>query len=222
MCGRYVFKGSLKNLQDLYGAEPDADIDFSPVYNVAPTFDMPIIRQESDRRVVSLYRWGLLPFWAKDEKVSYKMINARAETIDEKPSFREAFRKRRCIVPASGFYEWQKTPQGKVPHYITSSGNGFLSLAGLYEHWKDRNGRLVNSYTIITTDANDIMKPLHDRMPAILFGREIDQWLRPAEQNAAHLKELLRPCPGDAITYHPVSTRVNSPRNQGAELIEQL
>lgn len=180
---------------------------------------LPVIKEEDGKRTGSLYRWGLLPFWAKDEKLSYKLINARAETLSQKPSFREAFKQRRCVVPATGFYEWRRTDEGKTPYYIYRPDGQDLTFAGLYEHWKSPEGKPIDTFTIITTDANRVMKPIHHRMPTLLFGEEMDQWLDPTNRQPG---ELLRPAPEDVITSHVVSTKVNNPRNQGEELIEPV
>lgn len=222
MCGRYALKETLEHLMSVYGAVPDGFFELNPVYNAAPSFDLPVVIQDDHERVIGLRRWGLLPGWAKDEKLAYSLINARAETIDRKPSFREAFKKRRCVVPVSGFYEWKKTPDGKVPHYISPTGDAPFSLAGLHEHWTSPEGKAINTFTIITTGANSVMRSLHDRMPAILSGKEVDLWLDPQNRDTAVLQDLLRPAPDDGITFFPVSSEVNSPRNQGAELIEPV
>lgn len=180
---------------------------------------MPVVYAGDGKRQLSLYRWGLLPFWAKNESLSYKLINARSEAIDNKPSFREAFKKRRCVVLASGFYEWKKTQNGKVPHFITLVDGKLFSFAGLCEHWKSPDGKRVDRFTIIITEANETMKPLHDRMPALLLGDEVSKWLDPANTDA---KELLRSTPDDSLEYSPVSTKVNSPKNQSADLLDRV
>lgn len=146
------------------------------------------------------------------------MINARSETLDEKPAYRDAFRKRRCVVPASGFYEWKKTPDGKIPHYIFPADGELFSFAGLYEHWEG-DKKPIDSFTILTTLANKAINPLHDRMPAMLFGKEIDQWLDPENNQPG---KLLGPAPNDAIKFYQVSTRVNYPGNDSADLIEKV
>lgn len=219
MCGRYVIQQSFSSILESYYAESTATGEFQPIFNAAPSMHLPIIREEEGKRTGALHRWGLLPFWAKDEKLSYKLINARSETLSQKPSFREAYKQRRCVVPASGFYEWRRTQEGKVPHYIHATDGQNLTFAGLYEHWKHPDGKSIDSFTIITTDANRPMKTLHHRMPALLFEKEIEQWLDPTTRQPA---ELLRPAPDDAITFHAVSTKVNSPKNQGEALIDPV
>ncbi|MGF1669342.1 MAG: SOS response-associated peptidase [Balneolaceae bacterium] len=221
MCGRYVLKSTIQELKDTYSAIQQREFQYQPLYNVAPTLDMPIVFDSDEGgRVIDLYRWGLVPFWAKEIKVGYSMINARAETLASKKTFTRLFKRKRCIVPANGFYEWKKTPDGKIPHYITLRDKGIISFAGLYEHWKSSDGEQVDSFTIITTEANEIIKPLHDRMPAILILQEVDEWLNPENQNSKSLQELLRPYPDDDINYRSVSTKINNPRNQGSELID--
>src|SRR4030095_3192834 len=167
MCGRYVSKdeASIERHWNLIrgGGDP-----FGPVYNAAPTLQLPIIRVHRERGLeLARLRWGLIPYWAKDPAISVKTINARAETIAEKPAFKEAFRRRRCLVPMAGFYEWQKTPGGKVPYFIRPLNDELFAVAGLYERWPGKDGaEPIESFSIVTTDANEMVAELHDRMPA--------------------------------------------------------
>lgn len=221
MCGRYVLTSKLEELKQKYGAVPDGTFTFEPVYNVAPSFDMPVVLEKDRQRRIRLHRWGLIPHWARDEKMSYSMINARSETLAKKPAFRDAYKKRRCVVPANGFYEWKGESGNKQPYYITRTDGELMPFAGLYEEWTSEEGKTVDSFTIVTTDANRTIEPLHDRMPAILAGEEeIRSWLNPDEQNPDLLGDLLRPYPDDAVQFYAVSKAVNNPRNQGEELIE--
>jgi putative SOS response-associated peptidase YedK len=169
-----------------------------------------------------MFRWGLIPFWAKDEKIGYRTINARAETVDSKPAFRAAFRRRRCLIPASGFYEWQAGPQGKQPYCIHPKYRPLFALAGLYEHWRDGTGQEIDSCTILVTQANPLIQPVHDRMPVILRPENYAAWLDPHTQDPAILKPLLRPTPSDEIDLYPVSKRVNSPKNDDPQCIAPL
>src|SRR5664279_313889 len=156
-----------------------AGIDFAPRYNIAPTQYVPVITNEQPK-TLSLYRWGLIPSWAKEEAIGNKMINARADGIAEKPSFRSAFKRRRCLVPASGFYEWRKGDgKTKTPMYIHLKDQDLFAMAGLWEVWHNSNGDEIRTFTIITTDANDFMMPVHNRMPVILHKRDYEQWLDP-------------------------------------------
>ena len=192
-----------------------------PRYNVAPTQNVPIVRRpkDTDGRELVLARWGLIPSWAKDTKIGYRTINARAETVAEKPSFREAFKRRRCLVVADGFYEWQKQPGGKKqPYFISAASDGPLAFAGLWETWKDPEGDRVESCTIIVTEANDLLRPIHDRMPVILQPGDFDPWLDAPPQDA---QTMLKPFAGD-MTLYPVSSRVNNVRNDDPSCIEKL
>ena len=220
MCGRYVLSAAVEELVKKYGAIPKGLFRAEPSYNVAPSTHMPIVTERGDDRTVSLSRWGLVPFWAKSRDTGYSMINARSETLDEKRSFSQPFATRRCIVPADGFYEWKKSSAGKIPYYITTPDRSLMNFAGLYELWKDDDGKLVNSFTIITTSANKTMEDLHDRMPAMLLPEEFDFWLDPNNSDLSALKDLLRPWPDDAMTIYRVGVEVNNARNNGARLIE--
>lgn len=222
MCGRYVLKASMKDMKTLYGAIPDGTFDFTPIYNVTPTFNMPVVVQPTGSvRIIYTYRWGLVPSWANEINTKYSMINARSETLTNKKTFQRPFQQQRCIVPASGFYEWKKGPDGvKVPYYITLSTGSLMSFAGLYERWRSPEGQTINSFTIITTPASKTMEPLHYRMPALLVSGEFDQWMNPNNTDTNLLSDLLRPYPDDGIKFHPVSPLVNSPRNQGESLID--
>jgi putative SOS response-associated peptidase YedK len=168
-----------------------------------------------------LLRWGLVPFWSSGPDSGYRMINARAETVAEKPAFRAAFRRRRCLIPADGFYEWRSQGPGKAkqPYWITLAEGGPMTLAGLWEHWEGEGGETVESCTILVGPANERMAPLHDRMPVILAPSDRDLWLDPGMHDPAALRPLLRPYPSEGITTTPVGRRVNSPANEGPELI---
>lgn len=220
MCGRYVLKATLQDLQKNYDAVPDGVFTVEPNYNVAPSNHMPVVVQKDGTRTLDMYRWGLIPFWADSIKTGYSMINARAESLTTKKSFSRPFSSQRCIVPASGFYEWKKAKSSKVPHFITSKQSPLFHFAGLYEQWKDENDQTVNSYTIITTTANKPMSELHDRMPAMLLLDEFNTWLNPTNTDTDSLRDLLRSWPDDDIQFHRVSQDVNNARNSGEHLIE--
>jgi putative SOS response-associated peptidase YedK len=168
-----------------------------------------------------MLRWGLIPSWAKDPAMGAKLINARAETVAEKPSFRSAFRHRRCLVVADGFYEWQKQEGKKQPFYFRLQDGQPFAFAGLWESWKDPNGEVVDSCTILTTEANQLMQPIHDRMPVILASQDYDLWLDPTVQSE-QLQNLLQPFPSEAMVSYPVSTKVNKPTNDTPELVNSL
>jgi|APTNR8051073442_1049403.scaffolds.fasta_scaffold17477_2 putative SOS response-associated peptidase YedK len=213
MCGRYTQLMPWSELVRLYGiTDPGPAINLPPRYNVAPTQEVPIVRKTADGgRDLSLVRWGLVPSWAKDVTIGAKMINARAETVEKLPSFRAAFRQRRCLVVADGFYEWRNTGgDRKQPYHIRPAEEEAFAFAGLWERWKTRHGEWLHSFTIIVTSANDFLRPIHDRMPVILPPNRFDDWLNldlPFERT----KALLRPFDGP-ITAAPVSRRVNSVR----------
>ena len=225
MCGRFAFYSPAEAVVRLFGTEPGEDLP--PRYNIAPTQDAPVIRAELDGRVLSGLRWGLVPFWAKDPKIGNRMINARGETVAAKPAFRQAFRKRRCLVLADGFYEWQKTSAGKQPWYIDQADGEPFALAGLWESWRggpDADGEgveAVETCTIVTTGANAMMRSLHDRMPVVLDAAGVDAWLDHATGPEA-LQALLAPAPDGVLRAVPVSRRVNSPANDGPDLIRPV
>jgi putative SOS response-associated peptidase YedK len=220
MCGRYVLKATLQELERKYGAVPEGTYSFDANYNVAPSLRMPVVVKEEEKRVIAPFRWGLIPFWADSIHTGYSMINARSESLAKKKSFSKPFRSQRCVVPANGFYEWKKTSAGKIPYYITLKSSPIMTFAGLYEEWKPAEGKAIKSYTIITTGANKPMEELHDRMPAILLDEELETWLDPQNSNPDLLRDLLRPWPDDDIQFCRVGQEVNNTRNFGEQLIE--
>ena len=220
MCGRYTLRSNLKQLAGLFHVGDVHLPLFGPRYNIAPSQDVLAVRQPDGREFVEL-KWGLVPSWAKDSKIGYRMINARCESIAEKPSFRSALKKRRCPIPADGFYEWKKIgAKTKQPYYVHLKEDQPFAFAGLWEHWK-RDGEIIESCTIITTEANELMKPLHDRMPVILPAESYDEWLDPDNQEMEDLPKLLKPYPPEEMDAYPISTYVNSPKNQGRSALSQ-
>lgn len=219
MCGRYSLTKPPEAMRRLFQFRR-ALRNLPPRYNIAPTQDAPVVRLSADgERELAMLRWGLVPSWSQDPKSGYSTINARAETVAEKPAFRSAFKSRRCLVPADGFYEWQKVDTRKQPYRIAMKDDGLFAFAGLWERWE--KGETIESFTIIVTQANDLLKPIHDRMPVILDPLDYEPWLDTGTSPAAAQK-LLRPFPSDAMRAYPVSTRVNSPRNDDASVIEAL
>lgn len=216
MCGRYTITESPDELAARFRAAL-AGVGFAPRYNAAPTQMLPVVIDEDGRRL-ALMRWGLIPSWAKDESIGNRLINARAEGVASKPSFRSSFKRRRCLVPADGFYEWHKEGKTKTPIRVTPAKGGVVAFAGLWDRWKDAEGRDVNSFTIITTDANEQARKVHDRMPLILPGEREDDWLDP-DADAKALQEILAAPVAARLAMTPVSTRVNSPRNDDPSLI---
>ncbi|AMV71270.1 SOS response-associated peptidase [Desulfuromonas carbonis] len=221
MCGRLSNHLPIPDLVDYF--QLTKWLDFENRYNIAPSQKIPAIRQNEDQRELFLLHWGLVPHWAKDVKIGYRMINARAETLTEKPSFREPFHKRRCIIPASGFYEWQQGAKTRQPYYLFRQDHAPLALAGLWERWENpaTPGVVLESCTIITTAANALMAALHQRMPAILEPEEFGAWLDPRQQGA-DLLPLLRPAAAGVLACFPVSTYVNKPGNEGADCVRPL
>ena len=229
MCGRFTQTRAWSELVQLYDiTESPSPSNFAPRDNIAPTQDIAVVRPTadarktggSDRELVML-RWGLVPFWAKDVSIGAKMINARAESVRTKPAFREAFRQRRCLIVADGFYEWQKTDGGrKQPYYITRAGGQPFALAGLWEEWAPPGGQRLDTCTIVTTGASDEIAWIHDRMPVMMEPARFGTWLNTAAPPEA-AEALLRPYVG-ALAAHPVSTRVNSVRNDDPQCIAPM
>jgi len=191
-----------------------------PNYNAAPSFNMPVVTRNSPNKI-EIMKWGFIPHWAKDPKIGFKMINARDDSVNKKASFRTPFNKQRCLVPANGFYEWKKDGTNKIPYYFKLKDESLFAFAGMYDVWKDAEGREIRSYTIITTGPNEITKPVHNRMPVILKPQDEDVWLD-TETEEKVLLELLHPYPKDEMTAAVVSPEVNSPRNNTPELIKPI
>jgi putative SOS response-associated peptidase YedK len=210
MCGRFVLENTPEQIRETYRLTNVPDL--SPRYNIAPSQPVAVVRQHNggDRELAFL-QWGLVPAWSKDAAIGYKMINARCETVQEKPSFRQAFLARRCVIPASGFYEWEKSGKEKVPHYIHLRDGQVMSLAGLWEKWKSPEGKVLETCTILTTTANGLVKELHDRMPVILHSDELDLWLNRDIDQIERLEQLFHPYPADQLAQSIVSKAVNSP-----------
>ena len=223
MCGRFALARDPKQLARYFGAALPPDLP--PRYNVAPSQNIPILRQEEEGRHFVMAHWGLVPSWAKDSKVGgYSTINARAETVATKPAFRAAFRQRRGIIPADGFYEWQALPNAKTkqPWFITLKNDEPLAFAGLWEDWTSPEGEVLESCCIIVTTANDLMRPIHDRMPVILDPSNWETWLDPTNKDQTTLLALLQPYPAKAMMAWPVSTHVNNPRHDAPDCREQV
>lgn len=216
MCGRYTLTLPLLKIAELLDLDAPEFL-LEPRYNIAPTQYLPVITNE-DPRTFAMHRWGLVPFWAKDPSIGNKMINARGETIASKPSFRKAVRERRCLIPVTGFYEWKKTPTGKVPHHITHKDEPVMTFGGLWEIWEDAEGKEMRTFTIITTEPNELMAEIHNRMPVIIPRELREAWLdmaRPLEE----VLMMVKPLEDGYLEATPVSTLVNSPRNDGPELL---
>lgn len=216
MCGRFSLFSRLNDILAQFAAEASSieDDPFFERYNIPPTLEVPMIRSQGGKRELSLARWGLIPSWSKDPAKGPLLNNARAESVKEKPSFRSAYKSRRCIIPVSGFYEWLDGSKPKQPYYFYRPDHRLLAFAGLWERWND-----IDSCTIVTTDANEVMAPVHHRMPVILGLNDYARWLDP---HVPAPDDLLAPCPAHEITRYPVSTYVNNVRNQGPQCIERV
>lgn len=228
MCGRYVQSSSYADLEQYFQVDEvrERAVEHQPDYNVAPTREVPVVAVSEQRRVLDLVRWGLVPSWAKDLSIGNRMINARAESVATKPAYRKAFERRRCIVPADGFYEWRRIEgRSKLPYYIRHADGTPLAFAGIWERWKDPadpDAPWIRTCCIITTDANEALRKVHDRMPVVLPEATWEQWLDPDNHDVDVLRGLLVPAPPDEFVLHPVSTRVNRPANNDPSLIEEV
>jgi putative SOS response-associated peptidase YedK len=232
MCGRFVSASPPGEIARYFDAEaPEAALE--PSYNVAPTNDVYVVLADGSTRRVAPMHWGLVPRWAKDPSVGNRMINARAETLATKGAFKPAFQKRRCLIPADGFYEWKKVPgqKRKQPVYVHPAGGEHFAFAGLWEVWRDPNASdaerdagadRLRSCTIITGEPNERVRPVHDRMPVILPRSAWDTWLDPELADLDTLGKLLVPAPSSVVDLHPVSTEVNNVRNKGAHLVDPV
>jgi putative SOS response-associated peptidase YedK len=218
MCGRFTLTISPDQLQDQFGLSEPPPTDLVPRYNIAPTQAVAVVTNSPDRKL-EIFQWGLIPSWAKDPKIGNKLINARAETLAEKPSFRTALKRRRCLVVADGFYEWKKDGARKTPMYIQMDDGRPFGFAGLWEVWQPPDGSLLKTCTIITTEPNALLATIHNRMPAILPPEAYDAWLQPGELAADQALPLLQPFDARRMKATPVSTRVNSPGFDSPECI---
>jgi putative SOS response-associated peptidase YedK len=222
MCGRFTLIAPGEAVAELFQL---TDIpNLAPRYNIAPTQPVAAVRvneKNGDRELTHFY-WGLIPRWAKDPKIGSRMINARSETAAEKPSFRVAFKYRRCLVPADGFYEWQKLNGQKQPVRIQMEDGGPFAIAGLWERWASPDGSEIESCTLLTTEPNELLQDVHNRMPVIIAPRDFDLWLDPGAQHPGEVQHLLRSYPAGDMSYYPVSTHVNNPRNEDPLCIEPL
>jgi putative SOS response-associated peptidase YedK len=218
MCGRYTLVTPAKKLAEEFSLDASS-VDLPPNYNVAPTQGVAAVLSEGGERRLEILRWGLIPPWADDPQIGSRMVNARAETAPEKPSFRRAFRERRCLIPSDGFYEWKRTNGSKQPYYIHMKDERPFAFAGLWESWNDNGGPAIRSCTILTTGPNALVAGVHDRMPVILPAGSYDACLDP-EAERDELAALLAPYPEDEMEAYPVSRFVNSPSNNDPRCIE--
>lgn len=221
MCGRFSLIATGQEVADHYALSEVPLL--APRYNIAPTQPVAAVRlaYEGGARELTYFQWGLIPSWSKDPSIGSKLINARSETAAEKPSFRTAFKRRRCLIPTSGFYEWQKVGSGKQPMYIHLAEGNLMSFAGLWEYWASADGSELETCTILTTSPNDLMASIHNRMPVILSPDDYTMWLDP-ETPTDQLMHLMRPSESELLDLYPVSTTVNNPRNEVPEAMAPI
>jgi putative SOS response-associated peptidase YedK len=219
MCGRYTIRRP-ERLIDVFCIKKLEAVLGRPRFNIAPTQNVPVLLLREGRRVLANVRWGLVPSWAEEPSIGNRLINARAETVAAKPAFRSAFAKRRCLIPADGFYEWQKVGGGKQPMYVQVDRGEPFAFAGLYEVWHPDGDDELVSCTIITTTPNKLMRPIHDRMPVILPEEQYDRWLDPDRADKVQLQKMLTPFDATRMDAYPVSKHVNSPGNDDAKCVE--
>ncbi len=217
MCGRFTLAVPAEQVAAQFQL-PTAP-ELAPRYNIAPTQQIAVVRAGDADRTLSMMRWGLVPSWAKELSIGARMINARAETAAEKPAFRSAMKQRRCLIPADGFYEWQAQPGGKQPFHIRMADGRPFAFAGLWEQWRTPEGQWLETCTILTTSANELMRQLHDRMPVIIPPEQYALWLDPALHDTEPLQELLTPYPAEEMTARPVSKAVNKVGNDDPSLL---
>jgi putative SOS response-associated peptidase YedK len=218
MCGRYTVTATPEVLRALFGYAEQPN--FPPRYNVAPTQPIAVVRLMNGKRQFALVRWGLLPSWVKDPKAFSLLINARGETVNDKPAYKAAMKRRRCLIPADGFYEWKALGNRKQPYYIRAKSGEPFAFAGLWETWTGPNGEELETAAIVTTDANQTLAPVHDRMPVVIAPEQFDLWLGGADGDTAAAAALIRPAPDDLLEAYPVSNDVNRVANDNPRLIE--
>ena len=228
MCGRFARRSTHEVLADWFGIESEEMPFFAPTYNAAPQSVQPVVRlsAHTGKREFALMRWGLVPFWAKDAKFGLSTINARAEEAASKPLFREALKRRRCLVPADAFYEWQRPPAESAskttqPFALALRSGEPYAFAGLWERWKPKDGLVLETFTILTTDPNELTEPIHNRMPVILEPRDYTRWIDPGDPDRPPV-DLLRPFPAEKMHAWPVNARVGNVRNDDAQLLEEV
>jgi putative SOS response-associated peptidase YedK len=222
MCGRFTLTSTASELAQRFELHESPPL--AARFNIAPSQEVATVRRPAadDPRVCELRRWGLVPHWARDPGIGSRMINARCETLAERRAFRSAYRKRRCLIPADGFFEWRRRGGVAQPYYIHLAADGPMAFAGLYERWTSPAGEVVDSCTVITTEANERVQAVHDRMPVILDPADFETWLDPDFAEPAQLARLLAPCPADWLELYAVSPRVNDPRCDTPECVEPL
>ncbi|MDM5212833.1 SOS response-associated peptidase [Peribacillus sp. RS7] len=222
MCGRFTLFTDIEEIKERFNIQGPFDEEYQFSYNIAPSHSVLSVINDGARNRLGYLRWGLIPFWAKDEKLGYKMINARAETIAEKASFKNAYKKKRCLIIADSFYEWKKEPGRKIPMRIKLKNHAPFGMAGLWESWKSPEGINIYSCSVITTVPNELMTSIHDRMPVILKPEDEKDWLNPSINDPAFLQQYLKSFDSEQMEAFEVSTDVNSTKNNSPNLIQQI
>lgn len=219
MCGRFTLTLTFNEVAEILKITDE--IDWKPRYNIAPMQQVPVVVNDVEKHL-KLLQWGLVPFWAKDTSIGNKMINARAETVDTKPSYRQSFQTQRCLILADGFYEWKREGKSKIPYRFTLKDRTLFGFAGIWDSWMSSDGKTINSCSIITTEANELMTTIHDRMPVILDKEKEEMWLDPTLHDTGLLKSLLIPYNANRMNYYEVSTKVNSSKLDSIECIQPV
>ena len=219
MCGRFTLHTPDAQIRDAFHLSENSTLKLKPRYNIAPSQDIPIIRDADTGREMAMTRWGLIPSWSKEIKSKYSTINARVESVAEKPTYRAPFKRRRCLIPADGFYEWKVVNGNKIPHHIRMRDRGVFAFAGLWDRWEGE-GQTLDSCSIIVMPANEVMKPIHERMPAIIAPAHFGLWLDTRVTDKQEIMQYLTSAPSSQLSAYPVSTRVNSPKNNDERCLQ--
>jgi len=220
MCGRFVITSSIEVIADEFSIS-NPSINIKPSYNISPSQNILAIINQESRKLITC-KWGFIPSWAKDSAIGHKMINARAETLSSKPAFKSAYKKQRCLIVADGFYEWKKTEKGKVPYYIHLKSGKPFGFAGIYNRWTPNKGECIDTCSIITTCANELIESVHDRMPVIVPKDSMDRWLDADVTDESILSSMLKSYPSEEMEMHEISTKVNAPKHNSPELLEPV
>ncbi len=221
MCGRFTLASKAQTIAEYFGI--DLPYDLKPRYNIAPSQDVLVIKQSTEHKPeFCIMRWGLVPAWQKEEEISTQWINARSDTINEKPLFKNLFRHKRCLIIADGFYEWQTTSHGKCPYYIYKSNHQPFAIAGIWEHWEGKDGKSIKSCLLLTTEANLEVKAIHHRMPVILQKSQYPSWLNSKNNEIEMLKSFMQPYLPPDLVSHEISTYVNSPKNDDEQCVVEI
>jgi len=219
MCGRFTLHTPESQIREAFNLEHTEPLGLKPRFNIAPSQDIPIVREIESGHELTMARWGLIPGWSKESKTKYSTVNARIESVAEKPTYRTPFKRQRCLIPADGFYEWKVVNGNKIPHHIRMKDSNVFAFAGLWDHWEGE-GQTMDSCTIIVMPSNEIMRPIHERMPAIIAPAHYDLWLDSRVSDKQEIMQYLNSAPSSQLTAYPVSTWVNLPKNNDERCIQ--